>query len=83
MSSCSVAVFDYLHVDVLITYCIFPSYNIADLKYLQSLNLQNCKYITDRGLVNLEHVRESLQVLDISGCPGITDRGLPHLYVLK
>jgi hypothetical protein len=57
--------------------------HLADLKYIQSLSFHNCKYITDRGLVNLEHVQETLHFLDMSHCVGITHRGLEHLYRLK
>ncbi|KAJ8618593.1 hypothetical protein MRB53_014779 [Persea americana] len=49
---------------------------VASLGYLRVLNLQNCKGVTDGGMILLGNGLPSLQALDVSYCRKLTDRGL-------
>ncbi|XP_028409594.1 ATP synthase subunit s, mitochondrial-like [Dendronephthya gigantea] len=53
--------------------------HLVGLEHLKSLNLHNCRYVTD--LTKLLPVKESLQELDISNCIQITD--LSSLFKLR
>lgn len=48
---------------------------------LRVLNLQNCKGITDIGMVEIGSGLSSLQALDVSYCRKLTDRGLSAIAV--
>ena len=48
-------------------------------KHLQSIDLHNCKGITDMGLSALGHGCGQLQTIDLSQCQCITDMGLSAL----
>ncbi len=46
--------------------------------FVESLNLTNCKGITDAGLEHLKR-RPALETLNVTGCDQITDAGLKSL----
>ncbi|ERN12106.1 uncharacterized protein LOC18440312 isoform X1 [Amborella trichopoda] len=51
-------------------------------RYLRSLNLADCKRVTDFALWNISGL-SSLQEVDLSRCSRITDKGIAHLLSIQ
>uniref|UniRef100_A0A1B6CP58 Uncharacterized protein n=1 Tax=Clastoptera arizonana TaxID=38151 RepID=A0A1B6CP58_9HEMI len=56
--------------------------HFKNCKYIECIKFDNCLYLEDQGLKDLEAVKSSLESLIIWRCPNITDDGLLSLTSL-
>lgn len=58
--------------------------HLNGLMFLKSLSLSKCKYLSDEGMIHLQHVHRTLLCLDLSFCTALSHTGLiKHLTSLQ
>lgn len=52
--------------------------HLRGLSDVELVHIENCTYVDNKAILNLSHVRNTLNTLEIIGCKNITDEGLLH-----